>query len=183
MPFTIKELSIPDLYSIQPKVFGDSRGYFTETYSERDFLAAGLDLRFVQDNQSKSSRGVLRGLHYQKAHPQGKLVRVISGEVFDVAVDLRAGSSAFGRWEGQILSGTLQNQFYVSPGFAHGFLVLSELAVFAYKCTDFYYAEDEGGIRWDDPSIGITWPDIGMRPLLSAKDIELPLFEPLIRYF
>lgn len=174
MPSVIKELSIAGLFSIQPRVFGDSRGYFLETYSERDFAAAGLDMRFVQDNQSKSSRGVLRGLHFQRTHAQGKLVRVFSGEVFDVAVDLRPGSASYGMWEGQVLSGELQNQFYISPGFAHGFLVLSEEAVFAYKCTDFYYPEDEEGIRWDDPSIGIAWPDPGCSFILSEKDRGLP---------
>ena len=120
---------------------------------------------------------MLRGLHYQKTRPQGKLVRVISGEVFDVAVDLREGSPSFGKWEGMLLSGELQNQFYIPPGCAHGFLVLSEEAVFAYKCTDFYYPEDEGGIRWDDPAIGIAWPECGMAPRLSAKDLALPLFD------
>jgi len=125
----------------------------------------------------------LRGLHFQRAHPQGKLVRVISGEVFDVAVDLRAGSPTFGKWEGVTLSGERQNQIYISPGFAHGFLVLSDEAVFAYKCTDFYHPEDEGGIRWDDPAIGVAWPELGARPLLSEKDLELPAFEPGRAYF
>jgi dTDP-4-dehydrorhamnose 3,5-epimerase len=183
MPFLISRLSIPGLFTIQPKVFGDSRGYFFESYSERDFEAAGLSLRFVQDNQSKSTKGVLRGLHFQKKYPQGKLVRVIFGEVFDVAVDLRSGSPTFGKWEGVLLSGEKQNQFYIPQGFAHGFLVLSEEAVFAYKCTDFYHPEDEGGIRWDDPIIGIAWPEIGVKPLLSAKDLEHPGFDPANRYF
>jgi dTDP-4-dehydrorhamnose 3,5-epimerase len=183
MSFSIEPLSIAGLFTVQPKVFGDSRGYFFESYSERDFDAAGLALRFVQDNQSKSTKGVLRGLHFQKTHPQGKLVRVISGEVFDVAVDLRSDSPTFGKWEGVVLSGERQNQFYIPQGFAHGFLVLSDQAVFAYKCTDFYHPEDEGGIRWDDPTIGITWPDLGMKPLLSAKDLEHPAFDPEKKYF
>jgi dTDP-4-dehydrorhamnose 3,5-epimerase len=183
MPIEVRPLSISGLYVIQPKVFGDARGYFFETYSERDFHEAGIEARFVQDNQSKSTRGVLRGLHFQKTHPQGKLVRVIDGEVFDVAVDLRSGSPTFGRWEGVMLSGELQNQFFVPPGFAHGFLVLSDTAVFAYKCTDFYHPEDEGGIRWDDPTIGIAWPDAGIEPKLSDKDSKLPLFDPKVQYF
>jgi dTDP-4-dehydrorhamnose 3,5-epimerase len=171
------------LFSVQPRVFGDARGYFFETYNEQEFAALGLGLRFVQDNQSKSSRGVLRGLHFQRTRPQGKLVRVISGEVFDVAVDLRSASSTFGKWEGMLLSGETQNQFYIPPGFAHGFLVLSDEAVFAYKCTEFYHPEDEGGIRWDDPTIGIAWPDALCQPRLSEKDLRLPAFDPTARYF
>jgi dTDP-4-dehydrorhamnose 3,5-epimerase len=183
MPCLIQPLSIEGLFSIQPQVFGDTRGYFLETYSERDLAAAGIYACFVQDNQSRSCKGVLRGLHFQKTHPQAKLVRAISGEVFDLAVDLRSGSPSFGRWEGQTLSGERQNQFFIPAGFAHGFLVLSDEAVFAYKCTDFYYPEDEGGIRWDDPTIGIGWPDLGMAPLLSAKDLALPAFDPDHRYY
>ena len=178
MPVKIEPCSIPGLYEIQPKVFGDSRGYFFESYSQRDFEAAGLDLRFVQDNQSRSIKGVLRGLHFQKTRPQGKLVRVIEGEVFDVAVDIRPKSPTRGKWHAMVLSGEKQNQFYISPGFAHGFLVLSEAAVFAYKCTDFYYPEDEGGIIWNDPAIGIKWPELGMDYLLSEKDAKLPEFQP-----
>ncbi|MDR2052659.1 MAG: dTDP-4-dehydrorhamnose 3,5-epimerase [Treponema sp.] len=176
MPFTFKPAPIAGLCEIQPKVFGDSRGYFFEAYSERDFREAGIAVKFVQDNQSRSSKGVLRGLHFQKTHPQGKLVRVIEGEVFDVAVDIRDGSPARGRWHGIVLSGEKQNQFYIPPGFAHGFLVLSDIAVFAYKCTDFYYPEDEGGIVWNDPAVGIRWPDPGMEYLLSEKDRQLPPF-------
>ncbi len=175
MPFTIKPCAIEGLFEIEPKVFGDERGYFLETWSERDFGAAGIDARFVQDNQSKSRKGTLRGLHFQRKYPQGKLVRAISGEVFDVAVDLRQGSPTYGKWQGVILSGERHNQFFVPPGFAHGFLVLSEEAVFAYKCTDFYHPEDEGGIRWDDPEIGIDWPRGIEKPVLSAKDSLLPL--------
>ena len=183
MSCTVRPLGIEGLFHIQPRIFGDDRGYFLETYSERDFAAAGITARFVQDNQSKSRKGVLRGLHFQKTYPQGKLVRVISGEVFDVAVDLRTRSSTFGKWEGVTLSGELQNQFYIPPGFAHGFLVLSDEAVFAYKCTEFYHPEDEDGIRWDDPTIGIPWPDIGMTPILAARDAAFPAFDPERRYF
>lgn len=183
MPASILPGPIEGLLLIQPAVYGDERGYFLETYNERDFTQAGYELRFVQDNQSKSRRGVLRGLHYQRRHPQGKLVRVISGEVFDVAVDLRQGSPSFGAWHGVILSGREQNQFYVPPGFAHGFLVLSEEAVFSYKCTEFYHPEDEDGIRWDDPSLGIAWPRLGQAPELSAKDAKLPYFDANKRYY
>jgi dTDP-4-dehydrorhamnose 3,5-epimerase len=183
VPFIISQLAIQGVYSLQPRVFGDSRGYFMETHSARDFAGAGIDASFVQDNESKSRKGVLRGLHFQSTHPQGKLVRVIFGEVFDVAVDLRSGSPSFGRWEGVRLSGDAKNQFYIPAGFAHGFLVLSEEAVFTYKCTDFYYPEDEGGIRWDDPALGIAWPDIGAAFSLSEKDARLPAFDPGRRYF
>jgi dTDP-4-dehydrorhamnose 3,5-epimerase len=180
---TASRLDIEGLVELRPKVFGDARGYFVETYSELDYASAGVAPRFVQDNESRSRRGVLRGLHFQKRHPQGKLVRVIEGEVFDVAVDLRAGSPTFGKWGGVRLSGELKNQFYVPPGFAHGFIVMSDEAVFAYKCTDFYHPEDEDGIRWDDPALGIAWPDLGTAPSLSAKDSGLPAFDPARRYF
>jgi dTDP-4-dehydrorhamnose 3,5-epimerase len=183
MAITVTRLGLEGLYLVQPKVFGDARGYFLETYNEQDFEHEGLSMRFVQDNQSKSTRGVLRGLHFQKTRPQGKLVRVISGEVFDVAVDMRHASPTFGKWEGVKLSGEQQNQFYISPGFAHGFLVLSEEAVFAYKCTDFYAPEDEGGIRWNDTEIGIAWPDVGVELKLSNKDTVLPAFNPETKYF
>jgi dTDP-4-dehydrorhamnose 3,5-epimerase len=176
MGVTIRPCPIRGLYEIQPEVHGDSRGYFFESYSERDFAAAGLAVRFVQDNQSRSARGVLRGLHFQKARPQGKLVRAIAGEVYDVAVDIRPGSATRGRWHGVVLSGETQNQFYIGEGFAHGFLVLSESAVFAYKCTDFYCPEDEGGIAWNDPHVGVRWPDLGTEYLLSEKDKKLPGF-------
>ena len=177
MPFGFTPGPIEGLYEIQPKVFGDQRGYFFESYSQRDFEAAGLAPRFVQDNQSRSVKGVLRGLHFQKTRPQGKLVRVIEGEVFDAAVDIRPGSSTRGKWHAVILSGEKQNQFYIPPGCAHGFLVLSETAVFAYKCTDFYYPEDEGGIIWNDPAVGIKWPELGMDYILSEKDKNLPGFQ------
>jgi dTDP-4-dehydrorhamnose 3,5-epimerase len=176
MPFTFEPCPVPGLYIVLPKVFGDSRGYFFESYSERDFFAAGLKIPFVQDNQSYSVRGVLRGLHFQKTHPQGKLVRVIEGEVFDVAVDIRPGSPSRGKWHGVILSGEARNQFYIPPGFAHGFLVLSESAHFAYKCTDFYYPGDEGGIVWNDPALGIEWPRLETDYILSEKDRNLPGF-------
>jgi len=176
MPFTFTPCPIEGLFEISPKVFGDSRGYFFESWSERDFAALGLTMKFVQDNQSKSSKGVLRGLHFQKTHPQGKLVRVIEGEVFDVAVDNRPGSPTRGKWHAVTLTAEKQNQFYIPEGFAHGFLVLSETAVFAYKCTEFYHPEDEGGYMWDDPAIGIEWPDVGMDYLLSDKDKKHPRF-------
>ena len=151
---------IEGLCVLQPAVYGDSRGYFTETYNQKDLLDAGLDMVFVQDNQSMSVKGVLRGLHFQKTHPQGKLVRVIRGSVFDVGVDLRPGSATYGKWFGVELSEENKKQFYVPEGFAHGFLVLSERAEFCYKCTDFYHPEDEGGLAWNDPSIGIVWPGV-----------------------
>lgn len=180
MPFTFSQCPIEGLYEIEPKVFGDTRGYFFESWSERDFFAAGLSMQFVQDNQSRSVKGVLRGLHFQVRHPQGKLVRCIEGEVFDVAVDIRKGSATFGRWHGVILSGARHNQFYIPEGFAHGFLVLSPHATFAYKCTDFYHPEDEGGLIWNDASVGIRWPDIGMSPVLSDKDTGHPTIEGLV---
>lgn len=180
MPFTFTSCPIEGLYEIVPKVFGDARGYFFESWSERDFFDAGLSMKFVQDNQSRSTKGVLRGLHFQRKHPQGKLVRCIEGEVFDVAVDIRKGSATFGKWHGVILSGTRQNQFYVPAGFAHGFLVLSTQATFAYKCTDFYHPEDEGGLMWNDVGVGIQWPDIGMPPILSDKDTKHPTLEGLL---
>ncbi len=165
-------IEIQGLYEIQPKVFGDNRGYFFEVYSERDFFEAGLTMRFVQDNQSMSTKGVLRGLHFQTRHPQCKLVRAVSGRVYDVAVDLRNGSSTFGKYYGVILDSEKQNQFYIPEGFAHGFYVLSDTAVFAYKCTEFYDPQGEGGIPWNDPAIGIDWKKIGgnIEPVLSEKD-------------
>lgn len=169
--FKFTETAIKGVYIIEPKVFGDHRGYFMETYNYEDFKEAGLDMVFVQDNQSKSKKGVLRGLHYQKPNPQGKLVRVISGEVFDVAVDLREGSATYGKWQGVILSAENKKQFYVPEGFAHGFLVLSDEAEFVYKCTEFYHPENEGGIAWNDSEIGIEWPLEGIEDvLLSEKD-------------
>lgn len=156
----VTKAPIEGLYVIEPAVHGDERGYFMETYSKRDMLEAGLDLDFVQDNQSMSVKGVLRGLHFQKEFPQGKLVRVIKGTVFDVAVDLRSGSSTYGKWFGIELSEENKKQFYIPEGFAHGFLVLSDVAEFCYKCTDFYHPGDEGGLAWNDPEIGIQWPQV-----------------------
>lgn len=169
--FNFMKTQIDGVYIIETGVFGDNRGYFMETYNYNDFKAAGLDMVFVQDNQSKSKKGVLRGLHFQKTHPQGKLVRVIKGEVFDVAVDIRKNSKTFKKWVGVTLSQENKKQFYIPEGFAHGFLVLSDEAEFCYKCTDFYHPEDEGGIAWNDPAIGIKWPLDGIgQIILSEKD-------------
>lgn len=151
---------IEGLFVITPAIHGDERGYFMETYNENDMKEAGLDLTFVQDNQSSSAKGVLRGLHYQKNFPQGKLVRVIRGSVFDAAVDLRAGSNTYGKWYGVELSEKNRKQLYIPKGFAHGYLVLSEWAEFCYKCTDFYHPGDDGGLTWNDPTIGIKWPGV-----------------------
>ena len=175
--------TIKGLYVIEPTVHRDARGYFVETYNKNDFLEAGLRLEFVQDNQSMSSKGVLRGLHYQKEHPQGKLVRVLKGSVFDVAVDLRKDSETFGLWYGIELTEENMKQFYISEGFAHGFLVLSDTAEFAYKCTDFYHPGDEGGLLWSDPDIGVEWPLAeGMEILLSEKDKVQPLLKEAFRF-
>ena len=164
-------LSIPDVVLIEPKVFGDARGFFFESFNQRAFNeATGTDFQFVQDNHSKSSRGVLRGLHYQIRQPQGKLVRVVQGAVFDVAVDIRKNSPTFGQWVGVELSADNQRQLWVPPGLAHGFLVLSESAEFLYKTTDYYAPEHERCIAWNDPALAIAWPDIGMAPVLSGKD-------------
>jgi len=179
--FTFTEAKIKDLYIIEPTVYGDARGFFTETYNEREFHANGLTMAFVQDNHSKSAKGVLRGLHYQDVFPQGKLVRVTQGEVYDVAVDLRKGSSTYGEWVGVYLSEENKTIFYVPEGFAHGFLVLSETAEFVYKCTNFYYPENENGIIWNDPVLNIDWPlhRLGGADAvkLSDKDAKLPLFQ------
>ena len=156
----VTKCPIEGLYIIEPKVHGDSRGYFMETYNQRDMEEAGLNMVFVQDNQSMSVKGVLHGLHFQKEYPQGKLVRVIKGRVFDVAVDLRSGSETYGQWYGVELTEENKKQFYISEGFAHGFLVLSETAEFCYKVTDFYRPGDEGGLAWNDPAIGIRWPEV-----------------------
>ena len=156
----VTKCPIEGLYIIEPAVHGDARGYFMETYSLRDMTEAGLDMNFVQDNQSMSVKGVLRGLHFQKEYPQGKLVRVIKGRVFDVAVDLRRESATYGKWYGVELTEENKKQFYISEGFAHGFLVLSDTAEFCYKVTDFYHPGDEGGLAWNDPAIGIEWPEL-----------------------
>ena len=167
------ETGIKDLYIIEPEVFGDNRGYFMESYNKNTFLKLGLDYDFVQDNQSKSKKGVLRGLHFQKKYPQAKLVRVIEGEVFDVAVDLRKNSPTFGKWFGVLLSDENKRMFMIPRGFAHGFVVLSESATFTYKCDEFYHPEDEGGINWNDKEIDIKWP-IDFEPILSEKDKRHP---------
>ena len=167
--FTFNETKIKDVYIIDVKTYGDNRGYFMETYKESDFKEAGLDYNFVQDNQSSSRKGVLRGLHFQKTHPQAKLVRVLKGEVFDVAVDLRKDSPTYGQWVGVVLSEENKRQFMIPRGFAHGFVVMSDYAEFAYKCDELYHPEDEGGIMWNDPAIGSEWPEVGER-ILSEKD-------------
>ena len=167
--FTFNETKIKGVYIIDVKTYGDNRGYFMETYKESDFKAAGLDYNFVQDNQSSSRKGVLRGLHFQKTYPQAKLVRVLKGEVFDVAVDLRKGSDTYGQWVGAVLSEENKRQFMIPRGFAHGFVVMSNYAEFAYKCDELYHSEDEGGIMWNDPAICIDWPDVG-EIILSEKD-------------
>ena len=170
----VTKCKIEGLYVIEPAVFGDNRGYFMETYNQNDFHEEGLDMVFVQDNQSMSSKGVLRGLHFQKENTQGKLVRVLSGAVFDVAVDVRPNSPYFGRWAGVELTSENKRQFYVPAGFAHGFLVLSDTAEFTYKCTDVYNPVADGGLRFDDPDIAIRWPDVGVPFRLSEKDQVLP---------
>lgn len=176
MPYTVTPTAIPDVLVLEPKVFGDARGFFFESFNARDFAeVTGLDVDFVQDNHSKSGKGVLRGLHYQIQNPQGKLVRVVQGSVFDVAVDLRKSSPTFGQWVGEILSADNHKQFWVPPGFAHGFVVLSESAEFLYKTTDYWYPEFERSLRWNDPQLNIAWP-IQEMPQLAKKDAEGSLF-------
>ena len=177
-------LSIPDVVLLEPKVFGDARGFFFESFNQKAFNAAtGTDHQFVQDNHSRSTKGVLRGLHYQSQQPQGKLVRVVQGAVFDVAVDIRRSSPTFGQWVGVELSADNHRQLWVPPGFAHGFLVLSDSADFLYKTTDYYAPEHERCIAWNDPALAIVWPDMGMAPCLSGKDqrglglAEAPVFD------
>lgn len=187
MAFEFKKCEIEGLYEIFPKIFGDNRGYFLETYSEKDFFDAGLKMKFVQDNQSKSVKYVLRGLHFQTKHPQGKLVRALEGKVYDVAVDLRLGSATFGKYYGVILDSEKQNMFYIPEGFAHGFCVLTDSATFSYKCTDFYHPEDEAGLMWDDEKIAIDWekilPDIMQNVNLSEKDKKHSPFSLENKYF
>jgi dTDP-4-dehydrorhamnose 3,5-epimerase len=175
---------IPDLLILEPKVFGDARGFFTESWNQRSFDAAvGHDVRFVQDNHSRSARGVLRGLHFQRPpHAQGKLVRVTSGAVFDVAVDVRRSSPTFGKWVGVELTGENHRQFWIPPGFAHGFVVLSDTADFLYKTTDFHAPGSEGAVRWNDPTLAIAWPDLGVAPTLSAKDETAPLWADAVLF-
>ncbi|WP_058953388.1 dTDP-4-dehydrorhamnose 3,5-epimerase [Clostridium tyrobutyricum] len=178
--FKFVNTEIKGVYIVETKVFGDNRGYFMETYNYNDFKEAGLDMEFVQDNQSKSTKGVLRGLHFQKKHSQGKLVRVTKGKVFDVGVDLRDGSETYGKWVGVVLSEENKKQFYLPKGFAHGFVVLSDEAEFCYKCTDFYHPEDEGGLIWNDPDIGIKWPLDGIDNIIfSDKDKLWPRLKDL----
>ncbi|MDA9919690.1 dTDP-4-dehydrorhamnose 3,5-epimerase [Porticoccaceae bacterium] len=162
---------------IEPKVYGDDRGFFLETFQAERYASAGITLPFVQDNHSRSSKGVLRGLHFQKTKPQGKLVRVVRGEVYDVAVDIRLGSPTYGRWEAVVLSEDNKKQFWVPPGFAHGFVVISDSADFEYKCTDYYDPSDEGSLLWSDPDLNIPWPID--KPILSEKDAQAPLLANL----
>ena len=187
MAFEFKKCEIEGLYEIFPKIFGDNRGYFLETYSEKDFFDVGLKMKFVQDNQSKSVGYVLRGLHFQTKHPQGKLVRALEGKVYDVAVDLRLGSATFGKYYGVILDSEKQNMFYIPEGFAHGFCVLTDSATFSYKCTDFYHPEDEAGLMWNDEKIAIDWekilPGIMQNVNLSEKDKKHSPFSLENKYF
>lgn len=175
--FKFNMTDIEGVYVVEPSVYGDERGYFMETYSQAEFEEAGLNYNFVQDNQSSSRKGVLRGLHFQKEHPQAKLVRVISGEVFDVAVDLRAGSDTYGKWVGVLLSAENKKQLMIPRGFAHGFLVVSDTAEFVYKCDDVYHPEDEGGVMYN--SCEIDWPEIDSEIILSEKDMKHPKLEDL----
>ncbi len=176
--FNFIKTSIDGVIIVEPTAYGDNRGYFMETYQEKDFIEGGIDVKFVQDNQSMSTKGVLRGLHFQKQYSQSKLVRCIKGEVFDVAVDLREGSPTFGKWEGVLLSAENKRQFFIPKNFAHGFLVLSDEAEFVYKVDDFYHPNDEGGLMWNDPDIGIEWPiEEGMQINLSEKDKVHPAFK------
>ena len=171
MPYTITPTALPDVLILEPKVFGDARGFFFESFNQRDFnQATGLDVQFVQDNHSRSSRGVLRGLHYQIQHPQGKLVCVTQGEVFDVAVDLRRNSPTFGKWDGVFLSAANNRQLWIPPVFAHGFMVTSESADFLYKTTDYWHPEFERSLLWNDPNVGVLWP-LHQPPQLAAKDV------------
>jgi dTDP-4-dehydrorhamnose 3,5-epimerase len=180
--FAFNRTEIDGVYIIEPKVFGDSRGYFMETYNKKEFDEAGLKYDFVQDNQSKSHKGVLRGLHFQIHHPQAKLVRVVSGEVFDVAVDLRKKAKTYGKWVGVTLTAENKKMFLIPRGFAHGFVVLSDTAEFVYKCDEIYHPEDEGGVMWNDPTIGVVWPYKG-EPELSAKDKTHPSLMDLKIFF
>ena len=170
MAFTFEKTKLPGVVLIQPQFFGDSRGYFMETYKKGEFAAAGITKEFIQDNESYGTKGVLRGLHFQKNHTQGKLVRVTHGEVYDVAVDVRPGSPTFGQWARTILSAQKKNMLYIPEGFAHGFLVLSETAEFVYKCTDVYDPDSEGGIPWNDPGIAVEWPKLDVSYKMSEKD-------------
>ena len=170
MPYLVSKTSLPEVLMLEPKVFGDERGFFFESFNQRDFIdATGFDVDFVQDNHSRSEKGVLRGLHYQIRHPQGKLVRVVSGAVFDVAVDMRKTSANFGKWAGVELTAENKRMLWIPKGFAHGFLVLSDFADFLYKTTDYWYPEHERSLLWNDATVGIAWP-LDAQPLLAAKD-------------
>ena len=175
--FTFTKTSIEGVIIVDAKSYGDERGYFMETYKRPDFVAGGIDVEFVQDNQSSSTKGVLRGLHFQIEHPQSKLVRVVKGEVFDVCVDLRKDSPTYGKWEGVTLSAKNKRQLFIPRGFAHGFLVLSDVAEFCYKCDDVYHPNDEGGYMYNDPAFGIAWPQVDCDLVLSEKDQKHPPFE------
>ncbi len=177
--FTFTQTAIEGVIVVDVKSYGDSRGYFMETYKRPDFVTGGIDVDFVQDNQSSSVKGVLRGLHFQKQHPQSKLVRVTRGEVFDVAVDLRPGSATYGKWEGVTLSAENHRQFFIPRNFAHGFLVLSDTAEFCYKCDDVYHPNDEGGLMYNDPTVGVMWPEVDVPLILSDKDKVNSSFEEL----
>ena len=181
MNFVCRSTPLNGLAIIESRIFKDSRGGFLETHNQKAFAEMGIDVSFVQDNQSVSGKGVLRGLHFQMRHPQAKLVRVVQGQAFDVAVDLRRNSPTLGRWFGVVLDGQAQNLFYIPVGFAHGFLALTDGVIFSYKCSDYYHPEDEGGIRWDDADLGIEWPILGQggqgSPLVSPKDQQLPLLK------
>ena len=179
MPIHVTKTTLPAVKLIRHDVYGDARGFFMETYNARDFRDAGIDAEFVQDNLSSSRKGVVRGLHYQLGRPQAKLVRVLEGSVWDVAVDIRKGSETFGHWTAAELSGENKHSLFVPEGFAHGFCVLSDTAVFSYKCSDFYAPEEERGIAWNDPKINIPWPLDGAPPILSEKDRELPTLSQL----
>lgn len=186
--FTFIDTDIEGVKIVDVKAYGDERGFFMETYKKPDFVAGGITVDFVQDNQSSSTKGVLRGLHFQIEHPQSKLVRVISGTVFDVAVDLREGSKTFGKWTGVILSAQNRRQFFIPRGFAHGFLVLSDTAEFCYKCDDVYHPHDEGGLMWNDPELGIVWPALegdevfdAAKIVVSEKDRKHPAFADFCR--
>lgn len=175
----VRKTNLKDVLIIEPRIFGDARGFFMETWNQVKYAEKGLPEKFVQDNLSRSAKGVLRGLHYQHPDGQGKLVFVLEGEVFDVAVDIRFGSPTFGRWVGVTISAENKRQLYVPPGFAHGFNVISDSALFAYKCTDFYNSRTEGSVRWNDPAINIAWPI--EQPILSDKDRAAPLLKDIVR--
>ena len=178
----ISETGIPEVLLFEPTVHGDERGYFMETFRVTFFSARGLDLEFVQENQSRSTKGTLRGLHFQRQFPQGKLVRVIAGEVFDVAVDLRESSPTFGQWVGAVLTAENRKQLWVPPGFAHGFYVLSDSADLCYKCTEYYHPEDDHSLLWNDPEVAVNWPLVYPEPLLSAKDAAAKRLDEILLY-